>query len=298
MATVLITGTSTGIGRATAIALARSGHTVVATMRQPDASPDLARLAAAERLSIDVLPLDVDDDASVASAVGRTLARHGHVDVLVNNAGVGGSGPVEEIPIANLRRTFETNVFGVVRCIQAVLPVMRARRSGTIVNVSSVAGRCAMAAHGAYAASKFALEALSEMLAQEIHAFGIRVAIIEPGVIETPIFGKSRVMSHSRLSAGPSPYAHYRRLRALFAASLQAAVQPDVVAEGIRAYIESDSRQLRHPVGPDAATFLAFRAGMSDEEWVALGGASDDEWCDRVGKAFGLDLRAHLLPSK
>jgi NAD(P)-dependent dehydrogenase (short-subunit alcohol dehydrogenase family) len=297
MATVLITGTSTGIGRATAVALARAGHTVVATMRRPDAHPDLARVAAAERLAIDVLPLDVDEDASVASAVERTLAAHGGIDVLVNNAGIGGSGPVEEIPIASLKRTFETNVFGAIRCTQAVLPGMRTRRSGAIVNVSSVAGRCAMAAHGAYAASKFALEALSEMLAQEVHAFGIRVAIFEPGVIETPIFRKGRVMSDAARPAA-SPYTHYRRLRALFAALLQAAVQPDVVADGIRAYIESDSRQLRHPVGPDAATFLAWRAGMSDEDWVALGGLSDEEWCRRVGTAFGLDLRAHLLPGQ
>jgi NAD(P)-dependent dehydrogenase (short-subunit alcohol dehydrogenase family) len=286
---ILITGTSTGIGRATAEVLARAGHTVIATLRRPEDYPDLAALAATEGLRFDVTALDVEDDASVRTAVARTLAEHGAIDVLVNNAGIGGSGPVEEAPIDLFRRVYETNVLGAVRCTQAVLPSMRARRSGAIVNVTSIAGRIALAAHGPYAASKFALEAVSEALAQEVAGFGIRVAIVEPGVIATPIFRKTRT------PLPVSPYSHHRRLRALLAASYRAfQAPPEIVAARIRTYIESNSRTLRLPVGPDADMLLGWRAGLSDEEWVALSALDDETWCQRVRESTGLDVAAEL----
>ena len=139
--------------------------------------------------------LNVDDDASVESALGKVLADHGRIDVLVNNAGIGGGGSVEESTTARFREVMETNFFGALRCIKAVLPGMRERRHGCIVNVTSVSGRLALAPQAAYASSKFALEALSECLAQEMKAFNVRVAIVEPGVIATPIFSKAAPVS-------------------------------------------------------------------------------------------------------
>jgi NAD(P)-dependent dehydrogenase (short-subunit alcohol dehydrogenase family) len=249
-------------------------------MRHPaTGSAEITSLAEAEKLPLTVVQLDVDSDSSVRDA----FAAVGPVDVLVNNAGVGGHGSVEEMPLAEFRRVMETNFFGALRCIQAVLPAMRQRRSGCIINVTSVAGRIAGGAQGAYSASKWALEALSESLASEVKAFGIRVAVVEPGVIATPIFGKTNLQAESI-------YPHGRRLDALFQASLKNPVSPFVVGEAIRGIVESDSPQFRYPVGPDAVPILASRAGTSDEDWIASHAASDEEWAARISKRFGLDI--------
>src|SRR5437899_1352247 len=175
MAIALVTGTSTGIGQATAVTLARGGHTVYATMRNPErGAGEIQEIAAQESLPLTVLPLDVNDDASVKAGVAQVLVQSGRVDVLVNNAGIGMHGSVEELPVADFKRAMETNFFGALRCIQAVVPGMRERRHGVIVNVSSVAGRFSSAPQAPYAASKWALEAASESLAQEVKPFGIR----------------------------------------------------------------------------------------------------------------------------
>ncbi len=285
MAIALVTGTSTGIGLATAVTLARGGHTVFATMRNPvGGAGEIRAIAEAEKLPVTVLPMDVDDDASVRAGVAQALAQGGRIDVLVNNAGVGVHGAVEELPMSEFRRAMETNFFGALRCTQAVLPGMRERRHGCIVNVTSVAGRVSAAPQAPYAASKWALEAASEALAQEGKPFGVRVAIVEPGVIATPIFGK--------IPPGPksSLYPQERRLDALFAASLKNPVSPYVVGEAIRRIAESESWQQRYPVGPDAAPFLAWRAAMSDEDWVNWGAGTDAEWAANVKRTFGLDV--------
>jgi NAD(P)-dependent dehydrogenase (short-subunit alcohol dehydrogenase family) len=223
------------------------------------------------RYQVTVLPVDVDDDDSVRGAVEQVLAEQGQVDVLVNNAGIGTNGPIEELPLNLFRQTMETNFFGALRCIQAVLPGMRAQRSGCIINVTSVAGRIAMAPQGPYTASKFALEAVSEVLAQEVKAFNIRVSIVEPGIIQTPVFNKMRTIP------AETPYPQERRIQALFAASLAHPVSPAVVGEQIRQIAESASWQLRYPIGPDAVPFLAWRTGMSDEAWIDFGAMQDDE---------------------
>jgi NAD(P)-dependent dehydrogenase (short-subunit alcohol dehydrogenase family) len=158
MGSALVTGCSTGIGFATAVALGRAGYDVVATMRRPERSPRLQELVTREELPVTILPLDVDSDDSVANAF-RTA---GQIDVLVNNAGIGQNFNIEDAPLDHFRETMETNYFGALRCIKAVLPGMRERRSGTIVNVTSVAGRIAAAGMGAYTASKHALEAASK----------------------------------------------------------------------------------------------------------------------------------------
>ena len=194
------------------------------------------------------------------------------------------TGQWRRCPLEDFRRTMETNFFGALRCIQAVLPGMRERRSGCIVNVTSVAGRIAGGAQGAYSASKWALEALSESLACEVKAFGIRVAIVEPGVIATSIFGK---MGEPRASV----YPHRRRLDAFFAASLKNPQSPYVVGEAIRAIVDGDSWQVRHPVGSDAAPIIQSRARVSDEDWVASQAVTDEQWVERMNHAFGLDIQ-------
>lgn len=185
MSSILVTGASRGIGLATALAFARAGHKVAGAMRNPAAAPELARAAAAERLAVSVFTMDVDDDASVKEAVQRVEAELGPIEVLINNAGIERTGSVEEMPVSDFRDVMETNCFGAIRCIQAVLPGMRARRSGCIANVTSISGKLASSPFGAYSASKFALEAVSECLAQEVKPFGIRVCVVEPGIIDT-----------------------------------------------------------------------------------------------------------------
>ena len=284
MTIALVTGTSSGIGLATAVTLARGGHTVIATMRNLESAGELQKIVAAEKLPVSLAALNVDDDASVDSALGKVFAEHGRLDVLVNNAGIGGGGSVEESSTARFREVMETNFFGALRCIKAVVPGMRERRHGCIVNVTSVSGRLAMAPAAAYCASKFALEALSECLAQEMKAFNVRVAIIEPGVIATPIFSKAKPIPDN------TPYPHARRQRALFAQSLTNPTSPYIVGEKIREIVDGDSWQLRYPVGPDAVPFLKWRASKTDEEVVNLGVASDKEFKLLAKQEFGLDV--------
>ncbi len=285
MASVLVTGTSKGIGMATALVLGRAGHTVFATMRDPHAAPELARTAAEEGLPIHVSAIDVDSDASVTEAIRAIEEANGTPDVLVNNAGIERRGSTEEMPLSDFRAVMETNYFGALRCIQAVLPRMRERRSGCIVNVTSVAGRISTSPLGGYSASKFALEALSESLAQEVSAFNIRVAVVQPGIIDTAMaqsLGSRPAASH---------YPNARRMAGLFTAALGNPTSPSVVAQKIRDIIESGTRQLRHPAGPDAEPFLQWRASMDDEQWVGWGTADDDTWYQGVERDFSLNAR-------
>jgi NAD(P)-dependent dehydrogenase (short-subunit alcohol dehydrogenase family) len=280
MAKVLITGTSSGIGLATALELGRAGHQVYATMRNPARAPELGERVAQEKLPISILTMDVDSDSSVVEC----FAAVPHIDVLVNNAGIERQGSVEELPMEDFRATMETNYFGALRCIRQVVGGMRERRSGCIINVSSVAGKIAGLSLTPYMASKFALEALSEGLAGEMKPFGVRVAIVEPGIIETP-------MAHAVCNPPPSRYQQGRNSAALFQASLEHPAPPSIIAEVIRNIIESGTWKLRHPCGPDAQPFLAWRAAMTDEEWIDLNALDAEGFRQRVKKDFGLDLQ-------
>src|SRR5438045_3540995 len=182
MANVLITGTSSGIGLATALECARAGHKVFATMRNPAGAPQLGELAKRETLPIEIRTLDVDSDESVHDCFANISER---IDALVNNAGVARHGSIEELPMQAFVSTMNTNYFGAVRCIKAILPRMREARRGCIVNISSVAGHIACSPFGPYVALKFALEAISQLLAGEVKPFNIRVAIVEPGMQDT-----------------------------------------------------------------------------------------------------------------
>lgn len=285
MALALVTGTSSGIGLATAVALARAGHTVVATMRNLDGGAEIRSIAAAEKLPIHPIALDVDDDISVREGFAKAVAEHGPIDVLVNNAGIPGGGVVEETTIDRFRQVMETNFFGALRCAKAVIPGMRERRQGTIVNVTSVAGRVALASHSSYAASKWALEAVSESLAQELRLFGVRVVIVEPGVIATPISTRTPAPTAESL------YPFRKRLMATFAASRAKPTPPSVVGDAIRDIVASDSLQLRYLVGPGADLWIKARADKTDEQVVLQGNESDAEFAERMKRELGIDVK-------
>ncbi len=285
MASVLITGTSKGIGFETALAFGRAGYNVHATMRNPSQSPELAGIAARESLPISVSVMDVDSDESVSSGIAAIQRDHGPIDVLVNNAGVERFGSTEGVALAEVRAVMETNYFGALRCIQAVVGQMRTRRSGCIINVTSIAGRLANPPLGAYCASKWALEAITEALACEMKAFSVRVALVEPGIIDTAMARRISVPGEE------SNYPHRARFSALFSDSLSHPTPPSVVADKILEVAESGTWKLRHPAGPDAAPFLEWRSQMSDEEWIDLNASDDAAFFSRMERDFGAHSR-------
>jgi NAD(P)-dependent dehydrogenase (short-subunit alcohol dehydrogenase family) len=285
LGSVIITGTSKGIGLETALAFGRAGYIVFATMRNPSRSPELADAAAREKLPITISAMDVDSDESVRDAVGAILRDHGPIDVLVNNAGIEREGAVEELPLADFRAAMETNYFGAIRCIQAVAAHMRERRSGCIVNVTSIAGRIACPPLAAYAASKWALEGLTEALAGEMKSFNVRVALVEPGIVDTSM--ARRIEEHST----PSAYRQIARFSSLYEAALKSPTPASVIADKIVEIAKSETWQLRHPVGPDAVPFLEWRNKMTDEEWVDLIAGDDESWYRRIERDFGLNSR-------
>ena len=282
MGTAVVTGSSTGIGFAIALKLAQEGERVLAGVRSKESGAALE--AAATGLDLELLLMDVDDDASVAGALGGV----GPIDILVNNAGISEGYSVEETPIAQFQAVMNTNTWGSLRCIQAVLPGMRERGTGTIVNVTSVSGRVPMAQMGAYTVSKQAQEALTEVLAMETAGFGIRVAAIEPGVILTPIFEKAL----SRPALTDSPYqSQSSRLVHFFVTALGAPTMPDAVADAVWHAITTDDPELRYTVGPDADRLATAYASTGSDEWIARAGDLDDEaWKKFFGEASGVPL--------
>jgi NAD(P)-dependent dehydrogenase (short-subunit alcohol dehydrogenase family) len=284
MKTVLITGTSKGIGLETALAFGRAGYKVFATMRNPAMANDFRKKINTESLDISISEMDVDSDASVKQCFNDIIQKHGQIDVLVNNAGIERHGSIEELAMDDFKSIMETNYFGVLRCTKTLLPQMRKDRKGCIINVASVSGHISSSPLGAYAASKFALEAVSEALAQEVKPFNIRVAIVEPGIINTQ-------MANNISIDGKSIYPHSKRLGGLFSASLQTPTPPTLVADKILEIAENNTWKLRHPVGPDAQPFIDWRSSMTDEEWVDWNAANDDDWYEAVQNTFGLDAR-------
>ncbi len=283
----VVTGANSGIGRATAIHLASVGHTVYGTVRSESRADKLRAMSEAAGVSIALVELDVADDDSVVHGFEEILRTAGRVDNLVNNAGVGGNAVVEECPPSMFADVMNINLNGSIRCIQAVLPQMRERGSGTIVNITSVAGRIGTVAQAPYTASKWALEGVSEQLAHELVPFGIRVVIIEPGVTKSAIFAKN-------VDAPNSTGAYdvqYRRMFQMYAAGLNDATDPFEVGAIIQHAIETDEPKLRYACSWAGPEIVAGRAAMSDEDWVALGAAGDDaEYIDRFRDAFGVDI--------
>jgi NAD(P)-dependent dehydrogenase (short-subunit alcohol dehydrogenase family) len=277
MAVVLITGCSRGIGLLTALHFCREGHQVFASVRDTSGARDLQIRSNSENLPVEILELDVTDDTSVQTAVAGVLASAGRIDVLVNNAGFGFFGPVEDADLDEAKHVFDTNFFGPLRLVQAVLPAMREQRSGTIVNVSSVAGVIGEPYNGIYAASKHALEAASEALYFECHPFGIQVLVIQPGGHDTE--GYRRARSELRFAAN-SPHAEYGKRFIAALQKLPGAGQPGdplVVARAIYDAVHTDQPKFRYPVGEEAE-IIRLRRQLDDEEFEQAMRTALDIW--------------------
>ena len=278
MATVLITGCSSGFGKLSALHFARKGDTVFASMRNTAKAGELEQAKQAESLPIEIVQLDVTDDASVEDAVRQVIDAAGSIDGLVNNAGLGIHGPLEETDDDEMKEIFETNFFGAMRVTRAVTPKMREQKSGTIVNISSLAGRVVAPYGGIYSASKYALEAASEALHYELHPFGIRVLLIEPGGFETEFGGNRRL---SRRFTEGSPYLELEQrfeqsLTRLPGGNERGDAQD--VAEAIYNAVYTDQPKLRYLVGQDAELIGGLRRQMDDEQFEQAMRQTLDFW--------------------
>ena len=285
MTATLITGCSTGIGLATAIHLAGRGHSVYASVRDLATSEGLRGATEEAGVALTVLSLDVDSPESIRAGVERVVDEAGRVDVLVNNAGVGDLWAVEDTTETDLLQMFRTNVFGPIALIRAVLPGMRAAGSGTIVNVSSVSARIVSAFSGPYAATKCALEAITQAVAVEGAAHGIRCVAIEPGFTQTPMLEKAL----SSLPSTEGPYSTVAGfIRALYKDGTETGGNPIDVARTIEAAIESEETVIQHPVGAAAEWVINGRAAASDQDWVDLWTrTTEEEFGSRFQELFG-----------
>lgn len=268
----VVTGSSSGIGFETSLALARNGFYTYATMRDLDKSKTILELTRLEELPLEVLRLNVTDDKSVKEAIEKIANEQERIDVLVNNAGYALVGAFEELSIEEFKEQFETNVLGAIRVTQAVLPIMRKQRCGTIVNISSIAGRIGFPLTSAYVSSKFALEGLSESIAYETEQFRIKVILIEPGVIKTNFDNNLKIGKRVAATDPNSPYAEITKRRILgFKPRFEKGSPPTEVARAILRAIESEnSPELRHLVGNDAFKLMEIRKNTSDKEFRKL----------------------------
>jgi NAD(P)-dependent dehydrogenase (short-subunit alcohol dehydrogenase family) len=267
MAVVLITGSSTGFGKLAALEFARRGDNVFASMRNTAKGDALLSEAKAANLKVNLVALDVANRSSVDTAVANVIKEAGRIDVLVNNAGIGIHGPVEDCDDDEIHAVLETNVLGVIRAARAVAPHMRAQGSGTIINVGSLAGKVSAPFGGVYSASKHAVEALSDSLYFELHPFGVRVVVVEPGGFETE-FGANRILAR-RFNEG-SPYTEFEQRFNASSSRLPGADQHESaqkVADVIVEAAKSDAPKRRYLVGQDAETIGGLAKQMSDEDF-------------------------------
>ena len=271
---VLITGASSGIGMATALYMAERGYRVVGTSREKARLAGLESEAGRRGLAVAGVELDINDEAGLPDALAAVVEQHGPIDVLVNNAGYGLFGPVQTLGADELRAQFETNVFAVVRLMRAVLPGMIERGGGTIVNVSSILGRIGAPFHGAYASSKFALEGLTESLRTEVWPLGVRVALVEPGLINTA-FPENQLVAADMGSDDGAPYARYvQAYRNRARGAFERGRDPVLVARAIHGIVRARRPRFRYPVGIDsrfgslAARVLPERVFLSVLGWA------------------------------
>ena len=261
----VVTGTSSGIGFETALALARDGYYTYATMRDTTKSDKINEIAKKENLKIHVLELDVDDEYSAKTAIKQILDQKQRIDVLVNNAGWALWGCVEDVSVDEFKTQFETNFFSIIRLIQEVGPTMRKQNSGTIINISSVVGRIGFPASPAYISSKFALEGLSESLRFELAPFGVNVVIIEPGVIKTNFMKNMQLAKKSELDT----VYRYITVKVVSGVKMMAEMgtNPKVVADTIVKAITDEKPLPRYIVGNDASMFLEAKKNKTDIEF-------------------------------
>jgi short-subunit dehydrogenase len=268
----VVTGSSTGNGFETSLLLAKNGYHTYATMRNLDKSTRIKEIAKKDSMLLEVLPLDVTDDKSVAEAIDMISNRHRRIDVLVNNAGYEMHGAVEDLSLDEIKAQFETNFFGAVRLMKAVIPMMRKQRSGIIVNVSSIGGRIGVPLNSAYTGSKFALEGFSESMKYELEGFGIKVILIEPGAVKTNFL--ENIKQGQQAMNPDSPYAEFSKkmsagVRERFKEASSSS--PNQVAQVILSAIKSEKPNTRYLVGNDAIAIKERRKNSSDSElevWI------------------------------
>ena len=270
--TVLVTGCSSGIGLATCHVLSRNNFMTYGTVRNLSKAKKIQDLINRENLSLKILRLDVNDNQSIKLAVKKILTDTGRIDVLINNAGYGMFGPVEEITTQEVKKQFETNFFGTIRLIKAIVPIMRKQGNGTIVNISSMVGRFGVPLNSAYVSSKFAVEGLSESISFELEEFGIRVIVIEPGVVKSDFFHNVKVKGMNL----ESPYHKLmeRRVNFLDKAMKNTLTSSYDVADTILEALNSKDPKFRYVIGNDATNSLRMRNSLSDRkfmEWIRAG---------------------------
>lgn len=265
----IVTGSSSGIGLETALTLARNGYFTYATMRNPEKDAPIKNALKKENLSIKVIQLDVIDDESLKNAIDHVTSEAGRIDVLVNNAGYGLVGALEELSMEEIKAQYETNLFGLVRVIQAVLPTMRKQRSGRILNLSSGAGLFGYPGGSAYVSSKFAVEGLSESMAYELEPFGIRVILIEPGFVQTN-FASSMVIA-KKAQDPTSPYSQMmQRIAASSSELAKSGSSADLVANVILDAVTNPNPRLRYLVGKDVEAWAASKKSMDESEFFNM----------------------------
>ena len=265
----IVTGCSSGIGHEISLILARNGFTTYATMRNLQKGSDLKSIAEDEKLPLHFAQLDVTDENSVKKAIQTIHDEAGRIDILVNNAGYGLTGAFEDLSLDEIKTQYETNVFGLIRTTQSVLPIMRKQRSGLIVNISSGAGRFGFPTGSAYVSTKFAVEGLTESMSYELEPFGIKVILIEPGVIKTNFFNSSVL---AKKSQDPnSPYATLMKgMEDSVDKMMENASTPQYVAEVVLHAVTNENPKLRYLAGKDVERWIEAKKKMSDEEFVNM----------------------------
>jgi NAD(P)-dependent dehydrogenase (short-subunit alcohol dehydrogenase family) len=269
---VIVTGSATGIGYEIAIHLARNGFRTYASMRNLQKANGITEMAKNENLPLTLIQLDVTDNISITKAIDTVINESGRIDVLVNNAGYGLVGSIEDMSVEELKAQYETNVFGVFRVTKAVLPHMRKQHSGSIINISSIAGRIALPLYSAYVGTKFAIEGLSESMAYELEPFGIKVVIIEPGAIKTNF----RREQAAKGSSEDSPYSSMMQSPSkAIEKMLKHRLYPEEVAKTVIQAIENPKPKLRYIVGKDAEELIELRRTSTDEEFFRIVGQNN-----------------------
>jgi NAD(P)-dependent dehydrogenase (short-subunit alcohol dehydrogenase family) len=268
----VVTGSSSGIGFQTALLLARNGFSTYASMRNMEKSKSITEIASKENLPLQVIQLDVNNESTIKNAAERIFEESKRIDVLVNNAGYGLFGALEDLSIDEIKKQFETNFFGTIRLTQAVVPIMRNQGGGgTIVNISSVGGLVGVPILSAYNSTKFALEGLSESMSYELEPFGIRIILIEPGFIKTNIMNSS-VLGKKALDQKSPYYSLTQRIEGYFKSMMDnpESSSPEEVARTILKALTSAYPQLRYTVGKDAAAITQAKKNMSDSDFTNL----------------------------
>jgi NAD(P)-dependent dehydrogenase (short-subunit alcohol dehydrogenase family) len=271
----LVTGSSSGIGFETSLRLARNGIYTYATMRNLSKSKEILDYARKANLPLKILQLDVTNKESISEAVDKIISEKSRIDIVVNNAGYSLLGPLEQLDIDEIKEEFETNFFGIIKLIQSVLPMMRKQGYGRIINISSLAGRIGFPFSSAYVSSKFALEGLVESLRYEVQPFGIKVVLIEPGVIKTNFVNNMKlgkgVITFRNSNSDNSPYVEILQKRiSAFKPRFEKGSTASDVADMVLEAVTSDNSRTRYLVGNDALKMMEKRKNTTEEEFDRL----------------------------